>query len=161
VPACGGITQISRGFPGQPDRDGQQEEPDEFGARAARDHQHHGHFSMMVLIWFLASFPRPPAAATDPAINYSLAAMIGHALEPVLTPVGFNWQINVALIPGMAAREVAIAALGTVYAIEGGEEGSRRLRRSISDRSHGERTTQYPLPVFAVSFSALWLSAQA
>jgi ferrous iron transport protein B len=76
-------------------------------------------FSMMVLIWFLASFPRPPAGATGPAINYSLAAMIGHALEPVLAPVGFNWQINVALIPGMAAREVAVAALGTVYAIEG------------------------------------------
>src|SRR5262249_43382170 len=68
-------------------------------------------FSMMVLIWFLASFPRPPEGADEPAINYSLAAMIGHALEPILAPVGFNWQINVALIPGMAAREVAVAAL--------------------------------------------------
>ena len=81
-------------------------------------------FSMMVLIWFLASFPRPPEGATGPAIDYSLAAMIGHALEPVLAPVGFNWQINVALIPGMAAREVAVAALGTVYAIEGGKEAA-------------------------------------
>src|SRR3981081_3127351 len=78
-------------------------------------------FSMMVLIWFLASFPRPPEGATDPAINYSLAAMIGHALEPVLAPVGFNWQINVALIPGMAARGGGGRALGTVYAIEGGK----------------------------------------
>ncbi len=81
-------------------------------------------FSMMVLIWFLASFPRPPAGATGPAIDYSLAAWIGHALEPVLAPIGFNWQINVALIPGMAAREVAVAALGTVYAIEGGKENA-------------------------------------
>src|SRR5208283_1506419 len=72
-------------------------------------------FSMMVLIWFLASFPRPPAGASGPAIDYSLAAIIGHALESVLAPLGFNWQINVALIPGMAAREVAVAALGTVY----------------------------------------------
>ena len=78
-------------------------------------------FSMMVLIWFLASFPQPPDGATDPAINYSFAAMIGKALEPLLAPVGFNWQIAVALIPGMAAREVAVAALGTVYAIEGGK----------------------------------------
>src|SRR5260370_33002399 len=78
-------------------------------------------FSMMVLIWFLASFPRPPAGATDPAINYSLAAMIGHALAPVLAPVGFNWQINGALIPGMAAREGAVAALGTSYAVGGGK----------------------------------------
>ncbi|MES2198535.1 MAG: ferrous iron transporter B [Pseudomonadota bacterium] len=84
-------------------------------------------FSMMVLIWFLASFPQPPAGATDPAINYSLAAMIGKALEPLLAPVGFNWQIAVALIPGMAAREVAVAALGTVYAIEGGKEAAEQI----------------------------------
>src|SRR4030088_1813840 len=69
-------------------------------------------FSMMVLIWFLASFPLPPAGAQDPAINYSFAAMIGKAMEPLLAPVGFHWQIVVALIPGMAAREVAVAALG-------------------------------------------------
>jgi ferrous iron transport protein B len=84
-------------------------------------------FSMMVLIWFLASFPQPPAGAEGPAINYSLAAMIGRALEPALAPLGFNWQIAVALIPGMAAREVAVAALGTVYAIEGGKEAADRI----------------------------------
>ncbi|MDO9058607.1 MAG: ferrous iron transporter B, partial [Bradyrhizobium sp.] len=84
-------------------------------------------FSMMVLIWFLASFPQPPDGATDPAINYSLAAMIGKALEPLLAPLGFNWQIAVALIPGMAAREVAVAALGTVYAIEGGKEAAEQI----------------------------------
>lgn len=84
-------------------------------------------FSMMVLIWFLASFPQPPAGAEGPAINYSLAAIIGHAIEPALAPLGFNWQIAVALIPGMAAREVAVAALGTVYAIEGGKEAADRI----------------------------------
>ena len=82
---------------------------------------------MMVLIWFLASFPQPPVGAVDPAIDYSLAAMIGHALEPLLAPLGFNWQIAVALIPGMAAREVAVAALGTVYAIEGGKEAADQI----------------------------------
>jgi ferrous iron transport protein B len=91
-------------------------------------------FSMMVLIWFLASFPRPPEGADEPAINYSLAAMIGHALEPVLAPVGFNWQINVALIPGMAAREVAVAALGTVYAIEGGKEAADQIGQALANK---------------------------
>src|SRR6195256_5674178 len=84
-------------------------------------------FSMMVLIWFLASFPLAPAGAQDPAINYSFAAIIGKALEPLFAPLGFNWQIAVALIPGMAAREVAVAALGTVYAIEGGKEAADRI----------------------------------
>jgi ferrous iron transport protein B len=84
-------------------------------------------FSMMVLIWFLASFPQPPAGSTEPAIDFSLAAIIGKAIEPLLAPVGFNWQIAVALIPGMAAREVAVAALGTVYAIEGGKEAAEQI----------------------------------
>ena len=89
-------------------------------------------FSMMVLIWFLASFPQPPAGASGPAIDYSMAAWIGHALEPVLAPIGFNWQIAVALIPGMAAREVAVAALGTVYAIEGGKEAASQIGEALA-----------------------------
>ncbi|MBI2715022.1 MAG: ferrous iron transporter B [Rhizobiales bacterium] len=91
-------------------------------------------FSMMVLIWFLASFPRPPAGATEPAINFSLAAMIGRWIEPVLAPIGFNWQISVALVPGMAAREVAVAALGTVYAIEGGKEAAEQIGQALAGK---------------------------
>jgi len=87
-----------------------------------------------VLIWFLASFPQPPAGATEPAIDFSLAAIIGKALEPLLAPVGFNWQIAVALIPGMAAREVAVAALGTVYAIEGGKEAAEQIGQVLANK---------------------------
>ena len=79
-------------------------------------------FSMMLVIWFLSSVPGAPAGATEPAINYSIAGVIGHWLAPALAPVGFNWQIAIALIPGLAAREVMVAALGTVYAIA--DEGS-------------------------------------
>lgn len=89
-------------------------------------------FSMMVLIWFLASFPRPPVGAVEPAINYSLAAMLGRWIEPVLAPVGFNWQISVALIPGMAAREVAVASLGTVYAIAGGDDAASQIGQKLA-----------------------------
>jgi ferrous iron transport protein B len=91
-------------------------------------------FSMMVMIWLLASLPPPPAGAEGPAIDYSLAAMIGKALEPLLAPVGFNWQIAVALIPGMAAREVAVAALGTVYAIEGGKEAADQIGQVLATK---------------------------
>ena len=74
-------------------------------------------FPLMVAVWFLSTFPGAPAGATEPAINYSLAGRLGHLLGPLLAPIGFNWQMTVALIPGFAAREVAVAALGTVYAI--------------------------------------------
>jgi ferrous iron transport protein B len=74
-------------------------------------------FSLMVVLWFLSSFPAPPAGATGPAIQYSVAGMLGQALQHVFAPIGFNWQISIALVPGLAAREVAVGALGTVYAM--------------------------------------------
>jgi ferrous iron transport protein B len=73
--------------------------------------------SLMVILWFLASFPAPPEGATGPAIQYSIAGMIGRGLEVIFAPLGFNWQISVALVPGLAAREVAVSALGTVYSM--------------------------------------------
>jgi len=73
--------------------------------------------TLTILLWFLSTFPSPPEGATGPAIQYSLAGMIGRGLEHVFAPIGFNWQISIALVPGMAAREVAVGALGTVYAL--------------------------------------------
>ncbi len=78
--------------------------------------------SLTVLLWFLSTFPGPPDGATLPAIDYSLAGRIGHFLEYIFAPIGFNWQICIALVPGMAAREVAVSALGTVYAMSGSED---------------------------------------
>ena len=74
-------------------------------------------FSLMVILWFLSSFPEPPAGATGPAIQYSVAGMLGQGLQHLFAPIGFNWQISIALVPGLAAREVAVGALGTVYAM--------------------------------------------
>ncbi len=73
--------------------------------------------TLMVLLWALSSFPGAPEGATHPPIYYSVAGMLGRALEFIFAPIGFNWQICIALVPGMAAREVAVGALGTVYAL--------------------------------------------
>ena len=70
-----------------------------------------------IVLWFLASYPAPPPGAAGPAIEYSFAGMLGRALHVLFAPIGFNWQIAVALVPGLAAREVAVSALGTVYAM--------------------------------------------
>jgi ferrous iron transport protein B len=78
--------------------------------------------TLMVLVWFLSSFPGAPEGATHPPIYYSIAGMLGRALSVVFEPIGFGWQICIALVPGMAAREVAVGALGTVYALSGGGE---------------------------------------
>lgn len=74
-------------------------------------------FALSILLWFLCTFPQPPEGATLPDIDYSLAGMLGHLIQPIFAPLGFNWQICIALIPAMAAREIVVAALGTVYAL--------------------------------------------
>ena len=78
--------------------------------------------TLTIVLWFLASFPAPPPGATGPPIDYSFAGMLGSGLQKIFAPIGFNWQISIALVPGLAAREVAVAALGTVYAMSGAAE---------------------------------------
>ena len=79
--------------------------------------------ALTVLMWAICTFPGAPADATRAAIDYSFAGMIGHSLQYVFAPLGFNWQISLSLIPAFAARETAVATLATVYAV-GGEEGA-------------------------------------
>ncbi|MBA4806937.1 ferrous iron transporter B [Brevundimonas sp.] len=86
----------------------------------------------VIILWVLATFPYPPANATLPDIDYSFAGMLGRALEPIFAPIGFNWQMVIALIPGMAAREVAVAALGTTYAIADAENATGLLASTLS-----------------------------
>ncbi|MCE3261943.1 MAG: iron transporter FeoB [Pseudoduganella sp.] len=89
--------------------------------------------TLMVLLWALSSFPGAPEGATHPPIYYSVAGMLGRALEVVFAPIGFNWQICIALVPGMAAREVAVGALGTVYALsQTGDELANSLAPVIA-----------------------------
>jgi ferrous iron transport protein B len=92
---------------------------------------------LTILLWALSSYPAAPAGATGPAIQYSFAGIIGRALGVLFAPIGFNWQISIALVPGLAAREVAVGALGTVYA--------------LSD--HGDDVSSALAPIIAQSWS--------
>jgi ferrous iron transport protein B len=91
--------------------------------------------TISIILWFLASYPKPPLNSANgdskPAIAYSYAGILGRFIEPVVKPIGFNWKIAVALIPGFAAREVMVGSLATVYAVEGKEEG---LNEVLGDR---------------------------
>lgn len=91
--------------------------------------------ALTILLWVLLSFPAAPADATMPAIDYSYAGQIGHAMAVFFAPLGFNWQICIALIPGLAAREVAVSSLATVYALSAADDdaASQALTPLISD----------------------------
>ena len=91
--------------------------------------------ALTILLWFLLNFPAPPEGAIGPAIDYSFAGRMGHAMAVFFAPLGFNWQICIALIPGLAAREVAVSALATIYALSAADDDAaiQALTPVISD----------------------------
>ncbi|WP_417465359.1 ferrous iron transporter B [Kordiimonas sp.] len=107
--------------------------------------------TVTVVLWALASFPGAPEGATEPAVTYSLVGIIGGWLEVIFAPIGFNWEISAALVPGMAAREVAVAALGTVYSLSGSED-------AVAEGLVGMLNGAWSLPT-ALSFLAWYVFA--
>ncbi|HZH44474.1 MAG TPA: ferrous iron transport protein B [Lysobacter sp.] len=91
--------------------------------------------ALTILLWFLLNFPAPPEGATGSPVDYSLAGQIGRAMTVVFAPLGFNWQICIALIPGLAAREVAVSSLATIYALSApdDEAAAQALSPIITD----------------------------
>jgi ferrous iron transport protein B len=77
-----------------------------------------------VILWALLSFPKPPEGSGISQVDYSIAGRIGSGLEKIVAPIGFNRDMALAVIPAMAAREVAVAAIGTVYAIDNADDDS-------------------------------------
>lgn len=144
--------------------------------------------ALTIVVWALSTYPAPPPDATAPAITYSYAGIIGQAIQPLFAPLGFGWEICVALVPGMAAREVAVGALGTVYALGGGGEAAADelgaliaqqwslatalallawyvfAPQCLSTLAVVKRETQgwrYPLLMAAYLFALAWLAAFA
>src|SRR3546814_8407652 len=112
-----------------------------------------------VVLWILLSYPKPPADADRPALDYSVAGVVSHHLEPIFRPVGFNQEITLALIPAMAAREVAVSALGTVYALQGDEE---EVSLSLVERLQGrsEEHTSELQSLMRISYAVFCLKTK-
>jgi ferrous iron transport protein B len=106
--------------------------------------------ALTVLLWFLSTFPAPPAGATGAAIDYSFAGMIGRAMMPLFAPLGFGWEICIALLPGLAAREVAVSALGTVYALQAASDDALSAQLSTIVASEWSIATGLSLLVWYI-----------
>ena len=110
-------------------------------------------FASTVILWLLLSFPRVPDGDPTSQVDHSIAGRIAGGLQVVLAPIGFNRDISLALIPAMAAREVAVSALATVYSIDAGSDEAA-LEQSLGDRLK----RQWPLPT-ALAFLAWFIFA--
>lgn len=87
-----------------------------------------------IVLWALLSFPQVPKDSHVSQVNYSVAGRIANTIEPAFRPIGFNRDIVLALIPAMAAREVSVAALGTVYAIDTSSDDESKMAQTLKKR---------------------------
>jgi ferrous iron transport protein B len=110
-------------------------------------------FVTTVILWLLLSFPKPPAGSDVRPVDYSAAGRIASVLEPVLRPIGFNHDIALALIPAMAAREVAVSALATANSIDSSDDEDATAK-TLGERLQG----RWSLPT-ALAFLAWFVFA--
>ena len=115
---------------------------------------------MSLLLWALASFPKPPAGASAAeAVEYSVVGRLGHALEPVMRPLGFDWKISAAVVTSFAAREVIVSSLATIYAADdAGGEGTPVLRERLKADRHADGRPVFT-PLVALSLLVFYVFA--
>ena len=88
--------------------------------------------AISVVLWFLAAYPKAPAGATDTEqLAQSFAGRAGHAIEPLIKPIGFDWQIGIGLISSFAAREVFVSTMGVVFNAESNGEDTKTLQHAL------------------------------
>jgi len=83
-------------------------------------------FAVTIVLWTLAQFPRTESGPPD--VEQSALGRIGHVIEPVIEPLGFDWRVGVGLVTSLAAREVIVGTLGTIYGVETADEASMELQ---------------------------------
>ena len=101
-----------------------------------------------IVLWFLASYPKGD-------IKDTYAGKIGHAIEPIIEPLGFNWEIGVGILASFAAREVFITSLSTVYNLEDGDDTSTTLSQALKER---QQKGTFNLPI-ALSLMVFYVFA--
>jgi ferrous iron transport protein B len=120
--------------------------------------------AVTIVLWMLLTYPQVEAPAElDPkqaqtfAIEHSAAGRLGHAIEPLIEPLGFDWKIGVGLISSLAAREVIVATLAQIYATSGDDEGS--LRASLRADLHADTGEPVYTPATVASLLVFFVFA--
>ena len=116
--------------------------------------------AISILLWFLASFPKVDASLTDVnPIHHSYAGKIGHAMEPVIRPLGFDWKIGIGLLTSFAAREVMVSTMATIYNVEDRGDETVNLREAM--RNDVDEKTGVPVytPLIALALMVFYVFA--
>ena len=116
--------------------------------------------AVSLVLWFLASYPTSkPGTPPSQSLRHSFAGQLGRAIEPAIRPLGFDWKMGVGLISSVAAREVMISTMATVYSLDGSGDPSHSLRQ-ILPKVRDDRTGK-PVytPLVAISLMVFFALA--
>ena len=114
--------------------------------------------AISIVLWFLASFPKSGVDGEPATIHQSYAGMIGHAIEPIIEPLGFDWKIGVGLITSFAAREVVVSTLATLYNVEAGGDNIIGITEALKNDINPDGSSRYT-PLVALSIMVFYVYA--
>ncbi len=116
--------------------------------------------AISIVLWFLASFPKvdSPNSEINP-IHHSYAGKIGHAMEPVIRPLGFDWKIGIGLLTSFAAREVMVSTMATIYNVEDAGEETVNLKEAMRADVHPETGAPTYTPLVALALMVFYVFA--
>lgn len=122
--------------------------------------------ALSIVLWALATYPKTSAApgmtdeqAQEAALAHSALGRMGHVVEPLVAPLGYDWKIGVGILSSFAAREVFVSTMGTIYGVGGdADEGSTTLREKLRAETHADGAAVYT-PLVAVGLMVFYVFA--
>ena len=116
--------------------------------------------ALSIILWALLTFPKPqnPEATDSEALAHSIGGRMGHAIEPIIAPLGYDWKIGIGLIASFAAREVFVGTMGQIYNIEDADEQSEGLREQMRNERRPDGTALFT-PLVCLSLMVFYVLA--
>ena len=116
--------------------------------------------AISVVLWALSTFPRREGATPAEQVRHSFAGKIGHLVEPVIQPLGFDWKIGIAIVASFAAREVFVSSMGTIYGLESSDpDHPADLRERLRGEVDSSTGRLFFTPLRAVSLMVFYVLA--
>jgi ferrous iron transport protein B len=116
--------------------------------------------AISVIIWALSTYPKPRDLAATPAqaLAHSAAGRLGHLIEPVIAPLGYDWKIGIGIISSFAAREVFVGTISIIHSIGAGEEDTPALREAMLQERRPDGSPAYT-PLVCLSLMVFYVLA--
>ena len=116
--------------------------------------------ALSVILWALLSYPKPPTPnpTQSEVLSHSIGGRMGHAIEPVIAPLGYDWKIGIGLVASFAAREVFVSTMGQIYNIEDAKAENEDLRTQMRDERRADGTPVFT-PLVCLSIMVFYVLA--